>query len=251
MRFGPFLSTAAAATLVASCLPVSNYHSAKTLGEGESSYGTTFSSTTYTAPQDDGSAESVTLPGLIPELSYHIGVTDNFEFGGRIAPGFLYGELDAKYRFLRSPEFHLAVAPSIGQMAIGGTVTSLRLPLIGTYEVNDHFAFTGSVSGSSWTVSSVPSYDDTGGMFNVGERFFTMVGGSLGIEVSGEVAYVRPSVEFNTMTFRPEGSNQRIKTGALVFHVGRVSGREKKQLDRIEEKVDRMEEDQEDERPPR
>ena len=229
--------------LLSACLPVSNYHSARTLAEGESNFGTTFSSTSYQSADGD-SGDAVTMPGLIPELTYHIGITDDVEFGGRVALGFLYGELDLKYRFYKSPDLHLAVAPAIGQVAAFGTITSMRLPLIGTYEFNDQFSVIGSVSGSSWVVSSVPDDDDLAGPFDAGENFFTMVGGSIGFEVTGSTAYIRPSFEMNTMTFRPDGADRRIKTGALVFHIGRIGGREKQQLDDIQDQLDRMEERQ-------
>jgi hypothetical protein len=241
MRPAHLASVAGAALALAGCLPVSNYHSARTLGDGESDFGVTFSSTSYQSATGD-SDTTVVVPGLIPELTYHIGITDDVQFGGRIALGFLYGELDLKYRFLHSDGLHLAVAPAIGQVAAFGTLTSLRLPLLATYEVSERFAVSGSVSGSSWAVGSLPSDDDAAGPFNVGERFFTMVGGSLGVEISGETAYIRPSFEMNTLTFRPDGADRRIKTGAIVFHVGRIGGREKKQLDRIEEKLDRLHE---------
>jgi hypothetical protein len=231
--------TAAVCLIVAGCLPVSNYHSARTLGAGESDFGVTFSSTSYQSASSDSNA-TVVVPGLIPELTYHVGITDDVQFGGRVALGFLYGELDLKYRFLHTPELHLAVAPAIGQVAAVGTLTSLRLPLLATYDVNERFSLGGSVSGSSWVVSSLPTSSDTAGPFDAGERFLTMVGGSLGFEVRGETAYIRPSFEMNTLTYRPDGAARRIKTGALVLHVGRIGGREKKQLDRIEEKLDQV-----------
>jgi hypothetical protein len=234
-----------AAGLLAGCLPVSSYHSARTLGEGESDFGVTFSSTSYRSADAEDPQTAVVIPGLIPELTYHIGVTDDVQVGGRVAPGFLYGELDLVYRFVHTPQLHVAVAPALGHVAAIGTLTSVRLPLLAAYELNDRFSVLGSVSGSSWVVSSVPDVGDVAPAFGAGERFFTMVGGSIGFEISGEVAYVRPSFEMNTMTFRPDGADRRVKTGALVLHIGRVGGREKKQLDRIEDKIDRLEESSE------
>ena len=80
----------------------------------------TFSSTSY-QPVDGDPSDAVTVPGLIPELTYHIGVTEDVEFGGRVALGFGYGELDLKYRFHDSDGLHLAVAPALGQAAIAAT----------------------------------------------------------------------------------------------------------------------------------
>jgi hypothetical protein len=235
---------AGSAGLFAGCLPVSNYHSAKTLAEGESDFGLTFSSTTYSDPYDDpndsSDGGSITLPGLVPELTYHIGVTDDLEVGGRIAPGFLYGEVDAKYRFFHAPRVHMAVAPALGQLAFIGTLTTLRLPLLLTYELSPRFAVTGGINGSVWKVSSLPD-NDSGGPFAVGDDLFTTTGGSVGIEISGETAYFRPSFEFSTMVTDPGGDADRLKIAALVLHFGFIGGREKKQLDRIENKLDRLE----------
>src|SRR5512140_508339 len=64
------------------CLMSGNYHSAKTLGKGESQVGLTFSATRYDHVSTDNSTnppttttESIVLPELLPEITYHGGDT--------------------------------------------------------------------------------------------------------------------------------------------------------------------------------
>jgi hypothetical protein len=216
------------------CLPVGNYHTARTLPRGESSVGLTFSATTYT----DESGDSLTIPGVIPEITYHIGVGQHAEVGGRIAPGFLYGELDVKYRFLQADRLHMAVAPAIGQMALGITLTTLRLPLILTYELSDMVSFNASLNGTTWRSSG--SGDSTFEFYG-GKEVFVTTGGSAGIEVTGETFFLRPSFELGTMVTDPGGGADRLRIGAVVIHFGWVSGREMKKLREMDEKLDRIE----------
>lgn len=232
------VTAGATAALLAGCLPVANYHSARTLAEGESSFGTTFSMTTYA----DAEGERITLPGLIPELTYHIGVTDDFEFGGRVAPGFLYGEVDAKYRFLRSDGLHMAVAPAIGQMAFLVTVTTARLPLLLTYELTPRFAVNLGVNATLWNVNGVDA-DDDDSLFAPDENFMTTTGASFGFEISGETAYLRPSFEISRAVIGGGGGmsdRDSLQIGAVVLHFGVVQGRELKKLEEMDRKLDEI-----------
>ncbi|WP_428268629.1 hypothetical protein [Haliangium sp.] len=219
------------------CMPVGNYHSARTLNRGESSLGFTFSSTTYTDP-DDG--DSVTIPGIIPEITYHVGVTDNLEVGGRVAPGFLYGEVDAKYRFLRGEGLHLAVAPAVGQMAFLVTVTTVRLPLLLTYELSPNFAFNAGVNATFWNVSNVDPDADEDSPFGVGDDHLTTTGVSLGVEISGRTAYFRPSIEFTRGVFGADDQREAFQLGAAVLHFGIIFGREMAAIDEMDRKLDEI-----------
>ncbi|HUH02571.1 MAG TPA: hypothetical protein VML75_11310 [Kofleriaceae bacterium] len=225
----------AVALLAPGCMPVSNYHSARTLGDGESSWGMTFSSTTYQTNEG-----RVTVPGIIPEVTYHIGLTDDVEFGGRVAPGFLSGELDLKYRFLHEGPTHLAIAPALGQMAFWITITSVRLPLILTYELNDKVALNTGVAASAWIVSDTGGEDRESPFGGVGEDVLRTATGFVGLDIQGRTAYIRPTIEFTRAVF---GNQESSDFEMLQFsvHFGFISGRELKKLDQMQEQLDRIE----------
>ena len=104
------------------CLMAGNYHTAKTLEKGTSQFGMTFSGTQYTYTTTDSATNTTksatfVLPNIIPEITYHIGMTVDVEAGGRVAIGSLGGEFDVKWRFFHNDKLHLAVAPAIGAQA--------------------------------------------------------------------------------------------------------------------------------------
>lgn len=228
---------------VAACLMSGNYHSAKTLEKGESEFGVTFSGTTYekTVTNSDGSTSrlNATIPNIIPELTFHLGMSDNLEAGGRVSIGALGMEGDVKYRFYHGDKLHLAIAPAIGGQAFilieGGYV---RLPVILTYELADNFDFTIAGFGASAHYNSISSdFSDFKG---------TLVssGVAVGVDLHGETFTIRPSVEFTRYLYNfstDSGStSDGFNTVNFLVHIAFVGGREKKQLDRIEQKLDRM-----------
>ena len=225
------------ASVLGGCIPVANYHSARTLGDGESAWGTTFSSTTYT----DKDGDQLTIPGIIPEVTYHIGLTDDVEVGGRVAPGFLYGELDLKYRFVHTGDgLHLAVAPALGQFALGVTITTVRLPVLLTYELHPKVALNAGLNATIWTLNGVDPDDDV--PFRAGSgNVMTTTGGSIGLEFSGETAFIRPSLELSTLVFGDtEADQERLQIASVVLHFGRISGREMKKLEEMDRKLDEI-----------
>lgn len=225
------------ASALGGCLPVANYHSARTLADGESSWGMTFSSTTYT----DADGDQLTIPGIIPEVTYHVGLTDDLEVGGRVAPGFLYGELDLKYRFVHTGDgLHLAVAPGLGQMALGVTVTTVRLPLLLTYELHPKIALNAGLNATMWNISGVDPDDDV--PFRTGsDNFMTTTGGSIGVEFSGKTGFIRPSLEFSTAVIGgSEAEQEPLQIAAVVLHFGWISGREMKKLEDMDRKLDEI-----------
>jgi hypothetical protein len=227
-----------AALLAPGCMPVSNYHSARTLGDGESSWGMTFSSTTYKDVDDTTNEQTrATIPGIIPEFTYHIGLSDDVEFGGRVAPGFLYGELDLKYRFLHNDRTHMAIAPAIGQMAFIVAITAIRLPIILTYELNDKVALNTGVAGSAWVVSD---NGDTGddNPFQVGDDFLQTATGFVGLDIQGRTAYIRPTLEITRGLL---GDDTDFEMVQVSVHFGFISGRELKKLDQMQDQLDRIE----------
>ncbi|MEM9491999.1 MAG: hypothetical protein AAGC55_22830 [Myxococcota bacterium] len=214
------------------CLLAGNYHSAKTLAKGESSFGMNFSATTYSV---DGGA--ITLPNVIPEITYHVGLTDNLEIGGRVGIGSLAMEGDNKYRFLRSPNLHMAIAPSIGaQTLILISGTSLKLPVIATYELADNVAVTGSLFGISTRYSNATG-DDSDDDLAVFGGSLVGTGASIGLEFSGSVFAIRPAVEFTNYSISiddADDSFEAFNTVNFMVHIAFIGGREKQQLDRIE-----------------
>jgi hypothetical protein len=228
----------AMAVMFSGCLMAGNYHSAKTLEPGVSSFGTTFSLNAIYEDTD----QQVAIPNIIPELTYHIGIIDNLELGGRIALGSLGIEIDAKYRFLEAGGLHLAVAPSIGYM--GWVVLqgiSTRLPFIVTYEITNWFGVTAALF-AGYSHYSVANDDLDDAVNNFAGDMITY-GVAIGPELSGETFFIRPSVEFTRYQVRVdmEGVDPHwnpFNNLAVMLHIGWVYGREKQQLDRIERKVD-------------
>jgi hypothetical protein len=226
------------AGLLGGCLMAGNYHSAKTLEPGVSSFGTTFS---VNAIYED-TEQQIAIPNIIPELTYHIGVVDDLELGGRLALGSLGIEIDAKYRFLQAGGLHLAIAPSVGYM--GWVVLqgiSTRLPFIATYEINKWFGVNAAIYAgySHYSVAN----DDLGDAINDFSGDMITYGVAIGPEISGETFFIRPSVEFTRyqVMVNVEGEDSHwnpFNNLAVMVHLGWVYGREKQQLDRIEKKVD-------------
>jgi hypothetical protein len=158
VQFFDFRVIAMAALVMSSgCLLAGNYHSARTLEKGTSSVGLNFSTTTYSLDEADGTTDRVTIPNLVPELTYHVGIEDDLEVGGRVALGALALEADVKYRFFQSPDetLHLAIAPAAFVQSfiiingVGG-----RVPIVGTADLSDNISFTAAAFGSVTSYSS-------------------------------------------------------------------------------------------------
>lgn len=233
--------------LASGCLMAGNYHSARTLEKGESQFGLTFSATRYELEEVDGSGnttvDSVVLPNVLPEIVYHIGMADNIEVGGRVSLGALGLEGDVKYRFLKSDKLHLAIAPAINYQAfVVLQGVGLRLPGILTYELADNLDFTAAVFGST-TRYSVPS-DDTDSDFSTFRGTLVSTGGAIGFDLHGETFSIRPAVEFTRYVAdlsSDSGSDSGgFNTVNVLVHLAWTGGKEKKQLDRIERKLDNM-----------
>jgi hypothetical protein len=228
--------------LCGGCLLAGNYHSARTLGKGESHFGLNFATITYESRDQSGDVDSITLPSLIPELTYHVGLSDDLEVGGRVGLAQLALEGDIKYRLLQSDQLHIAIAPAISvQSLIITTGTSAVLPGIATIELSDNVAITGSLFGRVTRYSSV-DIDDSDEDLSVFSGSLFGTGASFGVEFRGEQFLFRPGFEYTryALDFGDEDDFSGFNTFSLVVHVGFIGGREKKQLDRIEEKLDRL-----------
>lgn len=228
------------------CLMSGNYHSAKTLGKGESQFGMTFSATRYDAQTTDSNGvtktSSIVLPNVIPEFTYHIGMTDDVEVGGRASLGALGLEGDVKYRFFKSDKLHLAIAPAISYQAfIVLQGVGLRLPGILTYQLADNIDFTAAAFGST-TRYSTPGSDSSD--FSTFRGTLVSTGGAIGFDLRGETFSIRPAVEFTryvaNLSSGSNSSSENFNTVNFLVHIAWTGGKEKKQLDRIERKLDNL-----------
>jgi hypothetical protein len=239
LRFALLLATGLGTT---GCLMAGNYHSARTLEKGVSSAGMTFSITRYTDVDRDASTgetttDVITLPTLIPEFTYHIGITDDLEAGGRLAPSSLGMEFDVKYRLFQGDAFHLAVAPAIGyQTGIIYSATHAKLPLLGTFDLAENFSVTGAVFGGT------ARFDDVDESFDTFRGNLGSTGAFLGVELRGETFYLRPGFEWTEYVadFDNDPNFDGFRTFSVIAHFAVVFGREKKQLNRMERKLDRI-----------
>lgn len=249
-RASRWLLALAAFSMIPGCLASGVYRTARTLDPGEGDLGLTFSATRFsgndqtvtdsTGKQTTVSGPNFVLPNVIPEVSYHIGVADDLELGGRVALGSLLLEMDAKYRFLRTDLVHLALAPALGYRALGFIEgPSLTLPLIATFDVNEHFSVNAAPYVSYTNLTSTDSE-----LKDVSGKFLS-AGGSIGVEVRGKTAHIMPSIDFSQTVMDladasgTTATSQRFVIFSLTF--GWVSGRELKKLEKMDEKLDRIE----------
>lgn len=243
-RCWTLLALAALAASSTGCLLAGNYHSARTLDKGTSSFGMTFSMTTFENTTTDSSTgttdvDRVTIPNLIPELAYHIGVTDDTEVGGRVSLGALGLEADVKYRFYRSDKLHLAVAPAVSYQAfviLQGV--GLRVPGVLTYEISDHLAFNAAVFFTTTRYEATDSDVGTDSLLGT----LGSTGAAVGFDIVTETFVIRPSVEFTEYLWEFGGDDdfERFNTVNVLVHLAWIGGTEKKQLNRIERKIDRI-----------
>lgn len=229
---------------LSACPMAGNYHSARTLEKGTSAVGMTFSITQYETDVDnDGMTEKFAWPNFIPELTYHVGITDDVEVGGRVALGSMGMEADVKWRFYHNDKLHVAIAPAIGYQAFvflqGGL---LRLPGVLTYDLNEHFALNLAVFGSSTHFSSTNDVEGAAAF----DGTLVATGAAFGVEIRGETLMIRPALEFTRFVADFDGETfEPFNTVNILVHIAFIGGREKKQLNRMERKLDRVIDNQE------
>ncbi len=242
------------------CFNSGVYRTARTLKKGEGDLGFSFAvtnisqtSTTVRATESgesksDESDTSLTLPTIIPEISYHLGITDDFEFGGRVAPGSLFIELDGKYRFIGGPDekLHVAAGLHLGyQTALIMDGPSVSIPVIATYDVSDNIAINVAAFGRVLFLDD--AVEDLDVAFT---GTTTTVGGHIGLELRGDTFYIMPAFEVSKWMAETEtesdGQSATVDFDTTVMqgmiNFGIVFGREKQQLDRMEKKIDKMDE---------
>lgn len=236
------------ATTASGCLMAGNYHSAKTLDKGVSNVGMTFSATRYEVEDydpDTGETEdaAIVLPNIIPEVTYHIGMAEDVEVGGRVGLGSLAIEGDVKYRFFKNDKLHLAVAPALSYqslLVIQGI--GVRLPAIMTYELADNMDFTAAAYGAMTRYSEVDE-DDADSDFGTFGGSLVSTGAAIGFDLHGETFSIRPAVEFTRYVAdlsNDDAGGEGFNVVNILVHISWKMGQEKQQLDRIERKIDAM-----------
>ncbi len=254
------LGVSIAAFLSAGCVTGGALRSAKTLEPGVGELGLGWTATHYSLGDskvtDPSGAQTVTknegsltLPNLIPEVSYHLGIAENVELGGRVSIGALTGEIDGKFRFLRTGGLHLAVAPGIAFTPLGFTsILQLTAPVIATYEVTPSFAVTACGKIGYWYLTDASASTDSSlAGYLAGSGLF--YGGAVGLDFHGSTFAFRPFVDFTRIGMSSstnQGSGQTKVSSSLMmttfgFAISLAFGREMKKLEKMDERLDRME----------
>jgi hypothetical protein len=236
-----------AALLTTGCLTSGMYRTAHVLPPGEGDFALNFSVVRASVDEPEGTAagsETFTYPNVVPELSYHYGMAQDVEVGGRIAPGAGMIELDTKYRFLGGPSLHLAVQPALGYRTLG-FVEGFHgaLPIILTHDVKPGLALNASVFGSYTHFSTTEDFEEDDLDFR-GDN--VMVGGAVGVEFETPSGFhFMPAVELQRSVYRGGDARDAPHITALILGVTMGWGADERarkvdqQLDRIERKLDR------------
>ena len=221
------------AVLTVGCFPLAGVsQTARPLGKGVSSHTTSAMVVTSEDKDDDGSTDRMTLPAV--EYAYRIGVTDDLDVGSRVTV--LGLGIEAKWRFLHTGPLHLAVAPDLGLMPLGDRAGYWStLPVIATYDFADNLSLNAGVFLRGARVGSVDSDSPSTYSGRLGG-----VGGALGLELRGEVFAIRPTLEVAHYETVSDGNVGDFNLFLVNIHFERVSGREKQQLNRIENKLDQV-----------
>jgi hypothetical protein len=152
-----------ATLLLTGCLTTGMYRTAHVLPQGEGDFAINFSVVRATLDDPRESAPGTTTftyPNVLPELSYHYGISENVEVGGRFALGAGMIELDTKYRLLRSRPLHLAVQPAVGYRSLG-FIEGFHgaLPIILTHDLTPSISLNTSLFGSYTRFATTDSVD--------------------------------------------------------------------------------------------
>jgi hypothetical protein len=162
-----------------------------------------------------------------------VGVKENLEIGAMFVPMMFGFEGSVKYRFFNENGNHLAVVP------YGAFY------LFKNYTGGSQMVYTKEFSGGlSLNVAGFGSYtylDNTSYLSSEvipSSRYLT-VGGVAGPQFSMDAVFFTPSVEYNIfIPLDEEASFNNMQTFRFSIAVGFYIGKSKKQLDRIENKID-------------
>jgi hypothetical protein len=112
--------------------------------------------------------------------------------------------------------------------------------LLATYDVSNSLSWNASVFANynSFAFSINNSTGTTSGAI-AGKTVY--LGASIGPEFRGEIFYIRPAIEFSRMFITlPDNSSSQGNRFNFNVHFGWILGQEKKQLNRIENKLNRI-----------
>jgi hypothetical protein len=187
---------------------------------------------------------TVNYPNIIPEVSYHYGIADDFEVGGRVALGSAMIEIDGKYRFVGGPNetLHLAVQPALGYRSFGIIEGAhLSVPLIATYDFNDNISLNGS-GFATYTHYRTPTDFDSSDNANFGGDTI-VAGGALGVQFETMSGFhIMPAMEVQRSAYRGGDAKDLPKWTAIIFGVtlGWGGDKEMRKLNKMDDKLDRI-----------
>lgn len=187
------LLIALSSAFLAGCALSGNYQSARTLEKGEKGIGMTLGITA--APHD--TSVNLSFPGLIPEIQVHRPLFKNMEIGGRVSPGALGFECDAKYRFLHTAKTQWALAPAVfneGLLRVKGF--GIRVPLIATLDFSDQTALNAVLFGS-YTAYELQDFIEGQDYFFAMQGVRGGAGAALGLEFRKNNHCIRPMFELS------------------------------------------------------
>ena len=215
----------------AACQTPAIVRTARTLPEGEGDVSLAVNVTRISVDETEAEQAagvdvdtSFTYPNLVPDLLYNYGITDDFEFGGRLslASGML--EANVKYRYLQSDDgkLHMAVAPAVGYRAlflVSGV--SLTLPLLFTYDLTPAISVSGGplASYNFYTVDDDFATENEDDVNLDGDLLF--LGGGIGIEFRTRNGFhFMPGIEFQRSVSRSiDGVDDPAALNFLFFGV--------------------------------
>ena len=240
MNFKSPLMVAAMATLTTGCFATKMAQTAEPLGAGNSEIAVSWNTSQIANLGEDGGA--VTLPNLIPNAHFGIGVADNVDLYTNVNFTGWYTEIGVKYVPIQTENGSLAIAPLAGISPMGVLAsTRLALPVMYTHKISPNLSLTvmgeglyrkrGNSSVGDWAEDFEGLYGDTLG-----------VGGGIGLDIQGRALSIRPALSYTYFTAAFDGANDPIDFGIGQFGLTfvRVGGRTEAQLDRIEEKLDAL-----------
>ena len=197
-----------------------NYHSARTLPRGEQNWGMNFSaSAVQSTDRDAGRPWASQASVVIPEVTLHHGLSDDWEVGGRFGLLRLGGEGDIKYRFASPGNWHLALGAAVSLQVGSLNGANLQIPLLMTWEYSRETRFTLSLSASGSAVS--PEDSNLAGLQGV----LAAAGGSFGVEFVDDSVSIRPGIEamyYVTGASRPSGMERPFAVVGVVVHVSQT-----------------------------
>jgi len=203
MRLTPFylMGVLLSAGALQACPSSGVYRSAKPLQQGQSEFGLGLN-ITRVAREGVNNAEDAemanvlvetakTLPKVVPEVTYHRGVTEDVDLGGRVDVTGGLVEVDVKYRFLDGDSANFALQPAIGyQTTLLVDGFRVTLPILATFDLSKRFGV--NTYGMVQFADQLPTEEKRDGAAKI--QGFTL-GGGVGVILSADRFFVSPNIE--------------------------------------------------------